>query len=79
MKIKVTCTCFNPITLLFILFIPNYLLFRCVFPSFLAHFRPPGSGSAFGIRIRIQTAFECRSNADLDSGSETLELKVYLS
>jgi hypothetical protein len=32
----------------FILFVPNYRSFGCVFPFFLALFRPPGSGSSSG-------------------------------
>jgi hypothetical protein len=66
---KVTFTHFIPITLLLIRFMPNYLPFGCVFLSFLAHFSPfrsPGSGSAFGIRIRIQAAIEWGFIADPD-------------
>jgi hypothetical protein len=42
----------------------NYLPLDAFFPSFFALLRPPGSGSAFGIRIRIQAATEGGSNTD---------------
>jgi hypothetical protein len=48
-KNQVTITIFIAITLPFILFMSNYLSFSCVF-FILALFKPPGSGSAFGMR-----------------------------
>jgi hypothetical protein len=46
---KVTINSLIPITVIFILFMPNYLSFGCVFFYILALFKPPGSGSAFGM------------------------------
>jgi hypothetical protein len=46
-----------PITLFYtvpVLFMPNSQSFGCVFALILALFRRPGSGSAFGMRIRIR-------------------------
>jgi hypothetical protein len=55
---KVTINIFIPITLIFILFLTNYLSFSCVcFFFILALFRPPGSGSMW-IRIRIRNTAE---------------------
>jgi hypothetical protein len=60
---KVTLNIFIPITLTFILFMPNYLSFSCVL---LSLFRPPGSGSAFGMRIRIHATNRMRIHVDPD-------------
>jgi hypothetical protein len=38
-----------------------YLFLAAFFFFILALFRPPGSGSAFGLRIRIQAPIECGS------------------
>jgi hypothetical protein len=51
---KVIRNIFITNTVIFILFMPNYLSFGCVFYFILAIFRPLGSGSAFGMRIRIR-------------------------
>jgi hypothetical protein len=63
----------------FYFFYPNYLPFGCVLRSFLALFRPPGSGSAFRIWIRIQAANEYRSNADPDPKYYTIEIMCFMS